>query len=357
MKSNGILFFTDFHAHLFMEFAKHDDEYYTDRFKEQCAVLEHILATAAKNKYILVFGGDLFHKRGAVDVRVFNKVYALFQKYAQQIPDTYLLRGNHDSYDNSMGSESSLDTFTALGIHVVSKPEEVLTDLTVNDKPVQLNFMPYGEEIKDMKAELKAQADKLVDDHMNLLVAHLGIDGAKQGLSTHPLASAFSLSDMYPDKYSYVYLGHYHLRQHLADNVWYGGSTMQLSFSDEGQEKGYDVLHTDGTWEFVPLNDMNHQFVTVKGLDNIKDLNKETNYIRLRVSENDVKKMDEAKEFGEDVPANIRVEAQVENAVDARLDITADDSPASVVGKFTDEFYPDMKQLALDVLKEATEND
>ena len=51
---NGLVFFTDFHAHLFMEFAKHDDEFYTDRFKEQCGVLERILKYAADNKYGVV---------------------------------------------------------------------------------------------------------------------------------------------------------------------------------------------------------------------------------------------------------------------------------------------------------------
>ena len=348
--SKGILLFTDFHAHLFMEFAKHDDNYYTDRFKIQCKVLEDMLSRAAKEDLGVIFGGDLFHKRAAVDVRVFNMIYGIFAKYAPNIPYIYLLRGNHDSYDNSMGSESSLDTFTALGdnVHVVSTPEAFDIDDKIEDAGVHLAFMPYGEDIKDMKDQLHSFSQDLDPKKFNLLVAHLGIDGAKQGQSNHRLASAFALSDMYPDKFNLVYLGHYHLRQNLADNVWYGGSTMQLSFNDEGQTKGYDIIHLDGRVEFVPVD--TPKFVTLTDWnDKIAKENK-GNYIRLRLPEAVAKKIPDS--VSKDELSNIRVEAQVDQTVDTRLDIDADDTPAAVVSKFMDEYYPDTKQLALEVLQE-----
>ena len=184
----------------------------------------------------------------------------------------------------------------------------------------------------------------------NILVAHLGIDGAKQGQSSHRLASAFTLNDMHSDIFDYVYIGHFHLRQYLADNVWYGGSTMQLSFNDEGQNKGYDILHEDGSWEFVPAN--TPEFVTVTSAEQLKGL-PDTDYIRLRLPEAQAKKLPDM--LTPEEMSNVRVEAQIEQNTEARIDINADDSPESVVGKFMDEYYPDTKQLALDVLKEAME--
>ena len=149
-KVNGILFFTDFHAHLFMEFAKHDPDFYTDRFKTQITLLDTMLSRAAKEHLAVVFGGDLFHKRGAVDVRVFNAVWDVFAKYAPSIPAIHLVRGNHDSYDNSMGSVSSLDTFSRLpNTYVWSKPDTFRQ--AVGDTMWDLSFMPYGEDIAQMK--------------------------------------------------------------------------------------------------------------------------------------------------------------------------------------------------------------
>lgn len=335
---NGLVFFTDFHAHLFMEFAKHDDEFYTDRFKEQCGVLERILKYAADNKYGVVFGGDLFHKRGAVDVRVMSKIYGLFQKYTPDIPHTYLLRGNHDSYDNSMGSVSSLDTFNALPhTQVISNPRVV----NLADNGINLYFMPYGEDVPAMKAWLKEQAESLPNGY-NVLVAHLGTDGARQGRSTHRLAQAFAPGDLYPDKFDQVYIGHIHLRQQITDNMFYGGSTMQLSFNDEGQEKGFDTL-TGTTWEFHPI--ATRQFVTLPEWDDTLAKEHANDFVRLRVPEEAAKSIE--------TTSNVRVEAQVEVKTETRIDINADDSPDAVVTKFMDKSYPDYKQLALDVLTEA----
>ena len=348
MKSNGILFFTDFHAHLFMEFAKHDDTYYTDRFKTQIELLNSILDKAEKDSLAVVFGGDLFHKRGAVDVRVFNAVWEAFANHSG-IPDIHLVRGNHDSYDNSMGSVSSLDTFTNLGkhVHVWSRPGTYRQE--VGDTVYDLSFMPYGEDIVQMKDELQELAnDAKARGTKNILIAHLGVDGAKQGQSSHRLASAFTMDDMHADTFDDVYLGHYHNRQHLADNVWYGGSTMQLSFNDEGQDKGYDILHADGSWDFIPSN--TPKFVTVTSAEQLKKVS-DTDYVRVRLPESQAKKLPAMLSPVE--MANVRVEAQIEQNTESRLDINADDNPQAVVTKFMDEYYPDTKQLALDVLKEA----
>ena len=350
--ANGILFFTDFHAHLFQEFAKADPDYYTDRFKEQCGVLDAMLSKASEENLEVVFGGDLFHKRGAVDVRVFNKVYGIFSKYASRIPHTYLLRGNHDSYDNSMGSVSSLDTFTTLpNTTVISMPEsfETTTTVTVNgdEKRVKLFFMPYGENIQDMKDKLKEFSLAVNSNNYNILVAHLGVDGAKQGRSVHRLAGAFTLDDMHADAFDYVYLGHFHARQKLAPNVFYGGSTMQLSFNDEGQEKGYDVLTHSG-FKFFPVH--THQFITLTDWGKKSQELAKDNYIRLQVSKSVAK---EALEAG---APTVRVEAKADTEAKMRIDITAEDSPERVVSKYTDTYYPKQKQLALDILKKALDD-
>lgn len=248
-EADGILFFTDFHAHLFSEFAKPSENFYTDRFATQMKVLREILFEASNRHYGIIFGGDLFHKRTAVDIRVFNSVYLTFADYCDEIPFIYLLRGNHDSFDNSMGSDSSLDTFKTLAhVQVVSNP--MVDEVSIQGTTKTLYFMPYGEEVDEMKATL-AQYGEQAKDKDSILIAHLGIDGASQGLSSHRLASAFTLGDLHADSYELVYLGHYHYRQVLLhgydtsrttkkgiskktiDTIAYGLSSKQIKVSYE----------------------------------------------------------------------------------------------------------------------------
>lgn len=348
--SKGLLLFTDFHAHLFSEFAKPSVTNYTDRFNTQMSVLETMLKVAQKEQLGIVFGGDLFHRRGAVDVRVFKAVYKLFADYCDNIPFIYLLRGNHDSFDNSMGSPSSLDTFAYLPhTQVISKPTYKQEDIA--GTTYTLYFMPYGEDIDQMKAELKAMGEHQGSPETSLLFAHLGIDGAKQGKSVHRLASAFTPSDMYPEQYKFVYLGHYHARQVIDGhaNMYYGGSTMQLSFNDEGQEKGYDTYTgTDLEHTFVPVT--TPKFVTLDHWDEEAAKATANDYVRLQVSETTAKQVlatDNAPQM-----TNVRVEAQAEVNTKARMDIKSDSSPEEITKKYTDEYYPELKDTALKVLGE-----
>ena len=79
--SEGILLFTDFHANLWSEFSKPTEEYVNDRFKFQIDTLNKMLRDAQDKNLDVLFAGDLFHKRGAVDVRVYNAVFQTFARY------------------------------------------------------------------------------------------------------------------------------------------------------------------------------------------------------------------------------------------------------------------------------------
>lgn len=350
-EASGILFFTDFHAHLFSEFAKPSTHYYTDRFETQMKVLQGILETAVTKHYGIVFGGDLFHKRTAVDIRVFNAVYLMFAKYSNDIPFTYLLRGNHDSFDNSMGSDSSLDTFQTLpNVEVISTP--TVSEVTLQGVNEKLYFMPYGEEIDDMKATL-AKFGEEAKGQKSVLIAHLGIDGASQGMSNHRLASAFTVDDLHSESYDLVYLGHFHARQTLISEptrVFYGGSTMQLTFNDEGQEKGYDLY--DGTeLTFVPVETPKFMTFNHWGEDTQEAIDA-GNYIRLQLPEKDAKRITlEAKQEESQMLDNIRVEAQANFEVETRLDIKADNTPVQVTDTYTKTYYPAYHDEAINIIK------
>ncbi len=126
-ESKGLLLFTDFHAHIWQEFAKPDKEFVTDRFHKQIDALNYMLDYATDNKLDVLFAGDMFHKRGAVDTRVFNAVFNCFANH-QKIKQVYLISGNHDMVNNRLVAPSSLDSFEVLkNVKVINGAKSFVT--------------------------------------------------------------------------------------------------------------------------------------------------------------------------------------------------------------------------------------
>lgn len=337
----SVLLFTDFHASSgFSEFSKSDEVYKNNRFRIQCECLEYILNQAEKLNLPVIFGGDLFHTRQKVPVFDFNKIYSIFANTTVPI---YLLRGNHDSINNLMGSESSIDTFKFLpNITVISEPEVI----RIND--LNLYFMPYGEDTKAIKEKLKEFAEDSVNYSNTLLVSHLGIQGATINgtVSDSPLMTG----DFYPNSFNFIYMGHYHKRQKLGNlnNFIYGGSTIQNSFSDSGESKGYDILDFENskvTDTFYPLD--TPKFITVdKWDDYAKQEIDSGNYVRVRIPADQVETIKNS-----DVDQTlVRTEPIKSFELNSRIGITTEDAPIDIVSKYLsskqlDEYLPLAKKV------------
>lgn len=98
--------------------------------------------------------------------------------------------------------------------------------------------MPYGEDKKFIREKLKEFSEIANrQGNQSLLVGHLGINGAE--LMGTKAEGEFNAGDFYPDIFDFIYMGHYHKRQRIngLDTFIYGGSTIQNTFSDAGQEK------------------------------------------------------------------------------------------------------------------------
>lgn len=363
-ESKGLLLFTDFHAHIWQEFAKPDKDYVTDRFHNQINALNYMLDYATDNSLDVLFAGDMFHKRGAVDTRVFNAVFTCFANH-KKINQIYLISGNHDMVNNRLEAPSSLNSFKVLkNVKVINGAESFET------KQAYFYLLSYGEDtdtILDLLKEAKKTAKKY-PDKPKIFSSHLGINGAKQGATTHRLASTFSAKDVNPEVFNLVYLGHYHERQEIYNDkdgyvyqkddndvpdeltfdheALYGGSTLPVSFSDENQIKGFDVVtytlpmkrtfHAIKAPKFVTLNKWNDKLA-----EQYKD-----DYVRLQLPPTTAKKVAKAEIDN----TSVRVESKAKYEVKTRLPIEAKDSPVEVTKKYMDKLYPDQKQDALDVI-------
>lgn len=349
-----VVHFTDFHAHKFEDFAKPDPEFGNDRFRAQIETLHKVFDIARQNSAPLVFGGDLFHSRSRLEDIVFNRVYQAFAQN-DDVP-TYLIRGNHDSKNNTTDTEHWLQTFKYLPhVHVSAMPEMV----HVHSKPGGYQFnnfmlytVPYSDDVEFLKSHINKFAEVAKDSSIpTLLAGHIGVDGSETGRYSHRLEGAFKVGDLHPDVFDYVALGHYHKRQFLAgtDNVFYTGNTIQTSYSDEGQEKGVFLIDFEkgGKPEFIPIK--NKLFITLTDIDeNTQDL-VDNNYVRFVLPKEKAQEVEIFKEESD----NVRVEIQREYKTETRINIDVKSSEEQIVTAYTEEFYPNSTDLALDVLKEA----
>lgn len=340
-----VIFFSDFHAHIFEDFAKPDEEYVNDRFRAQIETLEKVFQIAREKEASLVFGGDLFHKRSKLEDVVFNNVYRVFAE--NNDVRTILVRGNHDSKDNTTDSEHWLETFQYLPhVTVIATPE------TYNIGDFQLYAIPYSDDVDYLKSKIFEFADHSIkDSEPGILVAHIGVDGSEVGKHSHRLEGAFSINELFPDSFDYVCLGHYHKRQFVGDrdNVFYAGNTIQASYSDEGQDKGVFLIDTDegGKPEFIPIQ--NKKFITLTDIDDDTQDLVDNNYVRFILPQDKAQEVEIFKEESD----NVRIEVQKEYKSDTRIRISMESNEEQIVEAYTKEYYPESTKLALDVLKEA----
>ncbi|AKA61317.1 recombination exonuclease [Staphylococcus phage Stau2] len=337
------IFFTDSHFHMFTNYSKPDEEYGNDRFKEQIETLQKVFDLARENKAKVIFGGDLFHKRNAVDTRVYNKVFETFAK--NQDVKVYMVRGNHDAVSNSLYTESSIDIFETLPNVEVTKD---LRSDSLSSK-VQLTMCAYGDETEEIKEYIKKSYQK---DKVNILVAHLGVENSLTGKGSHRLEGAFGYQDLLPEKYDFILLGHYHRRQYLNNNPnhMYGGSLMQQSFSDEQEANGVHLIDTDKlTSTFIPLD--TRKFITVQGdnvPDNMNDLVNKGHFIRFIGTPEQAKVIELDKTEDE---SNVQVQMKKEYTVEKRVDADVSDSPITITSSYADKYYPEAKDELLECLK------
>lgn len=335
----GALCFSDFHADLFSEFAQPTDSATVNtRFKDQLETLQAILYTAQQTKQPVIFTGDLFHKRVTVNTIVFNGVYEVFRSYSD-VP-VLLLRGNHDSVNNSLYSPSALQPFEALpNVTVVERPQ------VLDFQGISVVALPYGHEIDEMKEFVKNAPPS------DLLIAHIGVEGAKEG-SGHSLAGAFTTSDLYPEKFNHVVLGHYHKRQYMHENIYYVGNTIPKDFSDT-EEKGILVLNPKKRHrpEFCAVDnplfitvDMNNQEITEELQEKLA-----TNYVRLQGDSTSISKV----VAFDDVPPNIRAEVKQDYDTESRIGIKVGESPQDVVKAYCDTFMKESTDTVLSYIERA----
>lgn len=202
----------------------------------------------------IALGGDLFQSRVSQTLDVLLTVHDMLLQTAQAGINTTLAEGNHDLVDQEAlrGYCHIYDQHPAV---------TVVDDFLTLENPAWnfvLHMMSYFPENGSFTGRLQAlAAGSLASGKPNYLYIHQGINGALANPAEDELpAHIFQPFDK-------VLVGHYHNRAKIeGTHIEYIGSSRQFNFGED-TAKGYTVLFSDGSYEFIP-NQVNSRYEVIE---------------------------------------------------------------------------------------------
>ena len=294
--------------------------------------------------------GDVFHKRGNINVDTFNAAHKVIKSFADRGIKLIILSGNHDQTDASDLPTSSIHTLYNIAT-IIEKPCKIdLEDTSVV-------AVPYSRNKKLVLNSINKYFDS--DSKHNILMAHLGMTGGAVGSGMYLMNDEYSMKDLKWNKWKYVVLGHYHRPQLLSHNAFYCGTPVQNTFNDEikpnedGGFNGFFVVDTSRRYDiqFVPIK--RPRFITISSPEDVPD-DMSNNFYRIKTQAEAVEAI---KSVLGDEKMNVKLDIERNYTKLDRSNIGIADSFEEAVKKYAKENYKgklnDVVDIGLDILAEA----
>jgi len=212
---------------------------------------EMIDVCKANNVEDVFVGGDLWQSRSAQTLPVLLAVKSALIDARRNGLTVVLASGNHDVID-----QEAIESYN----HIYSEYEgvEVIDDFASYDYgEVLLHIMRYWPENGSFMQHYGELCKDIDKGKVNILYLHEGINGGLSHISETELpTNIFKPFDA-------VLVGHYHDRKNIpGTNIEYIGSSRQHNFGEDAM-KGYTLLYSDGSYEFV-RNEVNIRYCTIE---------------------------------------------------------------------------------------------
>ena len=205
------------------------------------AAMRQVITKANELQVPLIVAGDVHDTKANLRAECVN---AMIETFKELDTIAYVLVGNHDK-TNEKSTDNALNFLAAANTLIFIGPEKI---------PGKFNLIPYQSDPATFK---KALIPKYIN------IAHQGLSGTNSGEYIQD-RTAITPNDAAGLR---VISGHYHTRQtiNLPDGgKWdYIGNPYTLNFAEANDpEKGYQILYSDGSLEFVPTNLRKHVIYT-----------------------------------------------------------------------------------------------
>ncbi len=201
---------------------------------------------------IVLIAGDLFHSVRPTNAAILDSFHRLRQ-FRARLPDVpiVIVAGNHDT-PRSSETGTILRLFEAVdGVHVVAHAPQRLVFATLELAVLCVPNLAWS-----MLPRPTVDPDPAV--RRNVLVTHREVEGvlpyeaaAAVGYGGQPIRR----SDLRPDTFDYVALGHYHVVTQVDRNVWYAGAPEYVTTNPwgESRERGAARRAGEKGWLLVEL--------------------------------------------------------------------------------------------------------
>ena len=209
-----------------------------------------------KDVDLLIIAGDVFETIES-SLEYHTELARSLQPLLDKGVNTVIIGGNHD-YIRSPRRKVSLALLEDLKYpNLIFKSKLDIRNSFQGDEPyeveldggtVGLVLMPYfwvfkKEYPKAIRLYISKMLSRLGNVDYRLLIAHLDVVGAvyreSDFIGSFRSIEKVNLSTIYPDRFDYIALGHIHIPQKIADNIWYSGSLNKLNFGEYMDKKAF----------------------------------------------------------------------------------------------------------------------
>lgn len=240
----------------------------------------------------IIIGGDVFTARASQTLPVLLAVKNALTLATANGLEVAIAAGNHDK-------PQAKSVFSYCHLYDLMRGVEVIdTYEIINwDADIQLCVVSYFPENDGFKEILDKAVDEIEKTRFGLentiLYIHEGVHGA---------LGDFEIDKECPQKwfegFKAILCGHYHNRVRIkGTNIEYIGSSRQNNFGED-ELKGYTILYSDGSTEFI-LNEVNTRYRTIEaGYDDDLQLDDDPRYktrLKLNCTDAQAKTIDKEK--------------------------------------------------------------
>lgn len=199
--------------------------------------------TVAEGAKAIVFMGDWFENRNAINVATLNRSLEGLRILNNLGMPIYFCVGNHDLFHRENRNEFSTYHYTQFeNVILVNEPLQV-------ESPVKMMFYPFlfRKEYPQVAADIEAFKPDYVFGHFEF--KNFVVTGSDRRIEHGPDHTLFKIP-------KYLFSGHFHKRQ-VQDNVIYIGNTFPTNYGDAwDDQRGMCLLSTNtNEVEFIDWKD------------------------------------------------------------------------------------------------------
>lgn len=195
-------------------------------------------------------GGDVFTNRSGQPLQCLTDWKDILEKLKENDIQISVIPGNHDKTDAS-SNKSYLDVYSGGNFWLFRNNGYIIVPNCL------VCFIPYFadekwlEEFHELEEKINVllEEGKIDDSYNRILITHMGFDGVRNNDGSEVE------NDLKPSmfkEWTKVLVGHYHNASELTENVVYAGSAYQGNYGENITDKGFTVVYSDGSTEFVP---------------------------------------------------------------------------------------------------------